>query len=77
MKERPVSQTRRISSLMTFRFEFDLVNKILLTRIEGRLTDELFAEPLRAFWKYLIAGTGVRLSRSMSRNLECPSLPMR
>ena len=40
---------------MTFRFEFDPVNKILLTRIEGRLTDELFAEPLRAFWKYWAA----------------------
>jgi len=39
----------------TFRFEFDPVNKILLIRLEGRLTDELYAEPQRAFWKHWAA----------------------
>jgi hypothetical protein len=29
---------------MGFRFEFDPVNKVLLVRVEGRLTDELLAE---------------------------------
>jgi hypothetical protein len=29
---------------MSFRFEFDPVNRILLTRMEGRLTDELLAQ---------------------------------
>jgi hypothetical protein len=29
---------------MSFRFEFDAVNKILLLQWEGRLTDELLAE---------------------------------
>jgi hypothetical protein len=29
---------------MGFRFEFDPVNRVLLARVEGRLTDELLAE---------------------------------
>ncbi len=33
---------------MGFRFEFDSVNKVLLVRVEGRLTDELLAETQRA-----------------------------
>jgi hypothetical protein len=37
---------------MQYRLEFDAANKILLIRLEGRLMDELYAEPQRAFWKY-------------------------
>ncbi len=37
---------------MAFRFEFDPVNKLLLARVEGRLTDELLAESYRAIRKY-------------------------
>jgi hypothetical protein len=33
---------------MGFRFEFDPGNKVLLVRVEGRLTDELLAETQRA-----------------------------
>ena len=39
---------------MGFRFEFDPVNKILLLRVEGRLTEELFAEGYRAVRTYSI-----------------------
>ncbi len=35
-----------------FRFEFDPVNKLLLFRYEGRLTDESLAESYRATRKY-------------------------
>ena len=38
-----------------FRFEFDPVNKILLARSEGRLTDELLAELYGAIRKYSTA----------------------
>ena len=38
-----------------FEFAFDPVNKILLIRVQGRLTDELYAEPQRAFWKHWAA----------------------
>lgn len=38
-----------------FRFEFDSVNKILLGRVEGRLTEELFEEIFKAIRKYSIA----------------------
>jgi hypothetical protein len=37
---------------MGFRFEFDPVNKILLARSEGRLTDESLAELYQAIRKY-------------------------
>ena len=37
---------------MAFRFEFDPVNKILLVRFEGQLTDESLAELYKAFRKY-------------------------
>ena len=40
---------------MGFRFEFDQVNKILLLRVEGRLTDELLAEYYAAIGKYSTA----------------------
>jgi hypothetical protein len=40
---------------MPFRFEFDPVNKILLLRVEGRLTEELFAEGYRAIRTYSTA----------------------
>jgi len=37
---------------MAYRFEFDRVNKILLIRFEGRVTDELLAEGYRAAQEY-------------------------
>ena len=40
---------------MGFRFEFDLANKILLLRVEGRLTDESLAEVQQAARKYWVA----------------------
>jgi hypothetical protein len=40
---------------MEYRFEFDPLNKILLLRLEGRLTDESLAEVYRAVRKYSIA----------------------
>ncbi len=40
---------------MELRFEFDAVNKILLARPEGRLTDESFAEVYGAIRKYSTA----------------------
>jgi hypothetical protein len=40
---------------MGFHFEFDSVNKILLLRVEGRLTEELFAEGYRAIRTYSTA----------------------
>lgn len=40
---------------MEHRFEFDPVNKILLFRAEGVLTDEALAEAYRAVRKYAIA----------------------
>jgi hypothetical protein len=40
---------------MGFRFEFDSVNKILLARFEGRLTDELAEEFYEAAPKYSTA----------------------
>jgi hypothetical protein len=40
---------------MGFRFEFDPVNRILLARSEGRLTDESLAEFYQAIRKYSIA----------------------
>jgi hypothetical protein len=39
---------------MGFRFEFDRANKILLLRVEGRLTDESLAEVERAAQKYWV-----------------------
>ena len=47
---------------MGFRFEFDPVNKILLVRFEGQLTDESLAELYKAFRKYsnaTDAGAGI------------------
>ena len=40
---------------MALRFEFDPVNKILLLRREGRLTDESMAESRKAIQKYWAA----------------------
>jgi len=40
---------------MAFRFEFDAANRILLLRVEGRLTDELLAECYQAVRKYSTA----------------------
>ena len=40
---------------MGFRFEFDPTNRILLMRLEGRLTDELLADCYRAVRKYSTA----------------------
>jgi hypothetical protein len=40
---------------MAFGFEFDSVNKILLGRFEGKLTDESLAEFLRAIREYSTA----------------------
>jgi len=40
---------------MDFRFEFDAQNKILLSRFEGRLTDESAAEFYEAAWKHATA----------------------
>ena len=37
---------------MEYRFEFDPVNKILLLRVEGRVTDESFTEGYWAVRKY-------------------------
>jgi len=37
---------------MEYRFEFDAVNKILLFRVEGRVTDESFTEGYWAVRKY-------------------------
>ena len=45
----------RIASQMRFRFEFDPVNKILLARFEGRLTDESLAEATRVGRKHWAA----------------------
>lgn len=41
-----------------FEFAFDPVNKILLIRVQGRLTDERYAEPQQAFWKHWAATDG-------------------
>jgi hypothetical protein len=40
---------------MGFRFEFDPVDRILLLRLEGRLTDELLAECYEAVRRYSTA----------------------
>jgi hypothetical protein len=51
--------TRR---LMAYRIEFDPVNKILLFRFEGRLSDESLAESYRVIRKYSTAtdaGAGI------------------
>jgi hypothetical protein len=40
---------------MAFRFEFDPVNKILLSRFEGQLTDESTVEFHETAWKYAAA----------------------
>jgi hypothetical protein len=37
---------------MDFRFEFDPANKVLLVRVEGRLTDELLEETYQALRTY-------------------------
>jgi hypothetical protein len=44
---------------MGFSFEFDRRNKILLLRVEGRLTDELLAETQGAIRKHSIATDAV------------------
>ncbi len=46
---------------MSFRFDFDSVNKILLIRVEGRVTDELLARSYREAQKYAteMCGPGV------------------
>jgi hypothetical protein len=40
---------------MGIRFEFDRRNKVLLVRVEGRLTDELLAETQGAIRRYSVA----------------------
>ena len=40
---------------MPYRFEFDSVNKMLLSRFEGRFTDEAAVEFYEAAWKYATA----------------------
>lgn len=40
---------------MGFRFEFDSANRILLVRVEGRLSDKLLAECYEAIGKYSTA----------------------
>jgi hypothetical protein len=40
---------------MAIRFEFDPVNKVLLGRLDGRLTDELLAEAYERAQKYATA----------------------
>jgi hypothetical protein len=40
---------------MSFRFEFDPVNSILLMRFEGRLTEEALTEVYREIRKYVVA----------------------
>jgi len=40
---------------MPFQFEFDSANKILLLRVEGRLTEESFADGYRAIRTYSTA----------------------
>jgi hypothetical protein len=40
---------------MSFRFEFDSANRILLVRVEGRLTDELLAECYEAIRERSVA----------------------
>ena len=43
---------------MGYRFEFDSTNRILLVRVEGRLSDELLAECYEAIRKYSTATNG-------------------
>jgi len=47
---------------MALRIEFDPVNKILLIRFEGQLTDELvaeYSEAIRKYWTAADASAGV------------------
>jgi hypothetical protein len=46
---------------MSFRFEFDYANRILLVRVEGQLSDELLAECYDAIRQYSVA-TDARMS---------------
>ena len=46
---------RRNAVRMGFRFEFDRVHKVLVSRFEGRLTDESMAEFYEAVRKYSTA----------------------
>ena len=48
-------QVRFILILMSYRFELDPVNKILLLRFEGQLTDVALAESYQAIRKYWAA----------------------
>jgi len=53
---------RRIGPQMSFRFEFDPVNKILLLRFDGRLTDESVVqatEAARIHWATTAARAGI------------------
>jgi len=52
LRQQTLRETDRISSHMAFRFEFDAANKILLGRIEGRLTDESLTEIYEAGRKH-------------------------
>ena len=52
---RTPSEICKINPLMAFRFEFDSANQILLSRFEGRFTDESAAEFHTAAWKYAAA----------------------
>jgi hypothetical protein len=55
----------------TFRFEFDSVNKVLLARIEGRLTDEWLVEIYGAVRKYSTATDARAGIWDMSFVTEC------
>ena len=52
---------------MGHRFEFDPVNKILLMRVEGRLTDESLAELYRTAQKWWAATDAARPFRTTHR----------
>jgi len=56
------AKTASILSSMALRIEFDPVNKILLIRFEGQLTDELvaeYSEAIRKYWTAADASAGV------------------
>jgi hypothetical protein len=62
---------------MGFRFEFDTVNKILLVRFEGRLTDESLAEATqvaRNHWAATDARAGITDCSSVTEFAVSPEL---
>ncbi len=72
-----VRQSRCRIRQMGFRFEFDPVNKILLVRFEGRLTDESLAEATRAarkHWAATDARAGITDCSSVTEFAVSPEL---